>query len=90
VPGRQHAQLVRRALGAGALAAEGAGAAGQVAGQCVVAGALVVAGVVVVAPQRRGQLVAQLGTAQQARMGRAAERLEDQVVFECGHGTDID
>jgi hypothetical protein len=85
VAGRQYAQLVRRTLAARAFAAEGTGAAGQVAGQGVVVRALVVAGVVMVGPQRRGQFVAQLGAAQQTRVGRAAERLEHQILFEAGH-----
>ena len=57
MPGRQDAQLVRRTLGIRTFAAEGAGAAGQVAGQRVHLRSLVVAGVVMIAPERRAQAV---------------------------------
>ncbi|MCY1185924.1 hypothetical protein D9M73_267450 [compost metagenome] len=75
--GGQDAQLVRRPLGVRLLAAEGAGAAGQVAGQRVMGRRAVVAGVVVIAPQRRDQPVAQLRAMLQAGIGRAVHRLED-------------
>lgn len=82
MPGRQDAQLVRRTLGIRTFAAEGAGAAGQVAGQRVHLRSLVVAGVVMIAPERRAQAVAQLRAMLQASVGRTAEGLEGLVLIE--------
>ncbi|MNN66663.1 hypothetical protein D3C81_1822530 [compost metagenome] len=82
MPGRQHAEFVRRPLCVRALAAEGAGAAREVARQGMDLRPLVVPRIVVVAPERRAQAVAQLGTVLQASVGRAAEGLEDLVLFE--------
>ncbi|MNY66671.1 hypothetical protein D3C86_2041370 [compost metagenome] len=80
--GGQDAQLVWRAFGVRALAAEGAGAAGQVTGQGVDLRPLVVPCVVMVAPQGCAQAIAQLRTVLEASMGRTAEGLEDLVLFE--------
>ncbi|MDT4875381.1 hypothetical protein FQZ97_1107390 [compost metagenome] len=86
VPGRQDAQLVRRALALRLAAAEGAGAAVQVAGQGVVARGVVVAGVVAVVPDRRDQPVAELRAVLQAGMRRLVHRLENLQLIDGGHG----
>ena len=70
---RQDAQLARRALARRLLAAEGAGAIRQVAGQRVVAGPLILAGIVVIAPQGRSHAITQLDPMLETGMGRAAE-----------------
>src|SRR5690606_12891627 len=85
VLGRQDAQLVRRALVAGLLAAKGAGASGQVAGQRVMTGGQVVACVVGIAPAGCSHAVAQLGHRMQPGVGRAAHALKYLQTFELRH-----
>jgi hypothetical protein len=67
--GRQDAQFVRCALVARLLAAKGAGAAGQVAGQRVMTGRQVVARIMGIALARHGHAITQLGQGVQARVG---------------------
>src|SRR3989344_5738959 len=83
--GRQDAQLVRTALGAGLVAPEGPGAASDVAGQRVVARRFVVLGIVAVVPQGCCQSVTELGAVLQASIGRAVEGLKHLQGFQCGH-----
>ncbi|SPO57421.1 conserved protein of unknown function [Pseudomonas sp. JV551A1] len=86
MPGRHHAQLVGCPFVAGALAAKGAGAVGDVARQGVMARCLVIAGIVAVAPQRCRQPVAQVRAQLQAGMGRGVHGVEHLQLGKWGHG----
>ncbi|SPO63629.1 protein of unknown function [Pseudomonas inefficax] len=86
MPGRHHAQLVGCPFVAGALAAKGAGAVGDVARQGVMARCLVIAGIVAVAPQRCRQPVAQVRAQLQPGMGRGVHGVEHLQLGKWGHG----